>query len=1168
MNRIIKNYFILLLFSTITITYSLPIDTIIIGNGSPGPYTLGWHFVDSSSISVVFTDTICGNIPAYIYIEKVNGLFFSEPIDTGVSLSVHYKTEFYGLKKNYSLYEKRMINPHDSSFQNNLYTPSKRPSFVQDNMNITGFKSISVSFGNMGQLNLEQALEITIAGNINKNTTLTANLSDQGTSLQGDTREIGELDRMFIAMENPRFSVIAGDQYVEIPTGRLIQGHKKLKGLSAGYRGKQFNTTVYGAISGGKNTVQTITGHLGFQGPYYLTGNGEADIITPIEKTIQVFVDGEELKRELDYTVNLDVAAITFTEQFTIVENALIQIHYEYKSFDYQRSFLGSNMGFNSQDSSLVIDGDFWFESDNKNNPIDINLDKESIEGLSQSGDKTPLVSSGREIPPYPVNLAEQNVINRLYKKHPLNSARDGFRYIYTPYTGNASSNKGYYNVWFTEVTKNSGSYLKYSKSLKNQLDKLSINDIKNTYPVHLAQLLSDSLYRRVLDSTIDHPPGAVFLYMGEKMGNYTDLVEESAPIRTMAGEVTMIYNPRKWLSLSVNIAAEEEDENLFSDKNDNDNLASATRSSFVIGKNETSKRSLWMKGSHRYSSMRFSREVLPLFESIGLWNRSNPQSGTNSLNVWQVAAGGTLFPDLSSALSYGQFVSNDSLLTHRIGYKTSIAPWKNISIDYSGMFINHFDNKSIHRVHKDSILTRFDNSLFSCGLHYDDEWQKHHININRGKIGCGLNFLFKPLSFSESFYFAQNRKGGTSIFAPSSQGSIDTGSTFIWDQKINHSPRKGWTFSGNSSFHLNTKKQTGIPDNKKSVLLANILNSVSSVKTGFSTTQKYKLSSEKTSIFIGVYVPVDSGKGDFIYNETTHIYEPKKGGNFLYFGERELFDTLGTGYNRKSTSQIDWYFRNHSKKLKRILRDLSWKGSLYIEEHIDKNKSHSLRSWVPGYNSLSGHEDSSVTYGNIFYRQDIDWRPDFTMGLHANIFIRPYLRKTNSNDDQGFELGISIDKRWKRFSIGLTGNSHSLDRNTKHQKDIVSINDRHIKLKQRFYFIPAFSIFMDEHAGKAYRDSTNGPYYRLKPGITLRLPGKGWGELSYTWSQVDIYTQIEHPMAQGFGSGISHVIDLILDINAGEHFTIGGTYRGEYNNKQANDKMMHMISLEVKAFL
>ncbi|MGD9201621.1 MAG: hypothetical protein PVI26_08675, partial [Chitinispirillia bacterium] len=333
---------------------ALTIDTTLVGKNSPGPYILGLHFVDTSSIVITYRDSTFGTIPPYTYLDDVNGILFSESIDSGVVLLLRYSTNFHGLRKIYSLYEKRTIDPKDTTNRKRIDQFETSYTFPDENINISGYKSVGISLGNQGQMNLEQALEVRVFGKINENTELSANLSDQETSLQGDTREIGEIDKMFVTLMNPKYSVTVGDMFISMPEGGLIEGHKKIKGISSTYTGKQLQTSFASAISGGKFTVQNIRGQLGFQGPYYLTGNGEADLITPISGTIRVVVNGKTLQEgeNGDYIVNYDIASILFTPSFPITNNSIIQVYYEYKAFDYQRLFLSSHFGTVSKDSS------------------------------------------------------------------------------------------------------------------------------------------------------------------------------------------------------------------------------------------------------------------------------------------------------------------------------------------------------------------------------------------------------------------------------------------------------------------------------------------------------------------------------------------------------------------------------------------------------------------------------------------------------------------------------------------------------------------------------------------------------------------------------------------------------------------------------------------------
>lgn len=57
--------------------------------------------------------------------------------------------------------------------------------------------------------------------------------------------------------------------------------------------------------------------------------------------------------------------------------------------------------------------------------------------------------------------------------------------------------------------------------------------------------------------------------------------------------------------------------------------------------------------------------------------------------------------------------------------------------------------------------------------------------------------------------------------------------------------------------------------------------------------------------------------------------------------------------------------------------------------------------------------------------------------------------------------------------------------------------------------------------------------------------------------------------MARGFATGISHIISVMVDIEAGKHLLINGSYRGEFNQSpNIPESVNHVFSIEAKAFL
>jgi len=82
-------------------------------------------------------------------------------------------------------------------------------------------------------MNLEQALDVTLSGDVAPHTTLSGHLTDQGTNIEG-TRELSDFDRIYVALDNARYSIVVGDQYAYWPVaaGIFSGDQKKLTGIS------------------------------------------------------------------------------------------------------------------------------------------------------------------------------------------------------------------------------------------------------------------------------------------------------------------------------------------------------------------------------------------------------------------------------------------------------------------------------------------------------------------------------------------------------------------------------------------------------------------------------------------------------------------------------------------------------------------------------------------------------------------------------------------------------------------------------------------------------------------------------------------------------------------------------------------------------------------------
>ncbi|MBN1981505.1 MAG: hypothetical protein JW795_08240 [Chitinivibrionales bacterium] len=1135
-------------------------DTLIVGNGTAGPYQLGTSFIDTATVQVRYADSTQGTPPSFIYIDKLNSILFSDTITSGQALIVHFRTMYSGVPKLSYLYKRKIFSLADSSQKSTLLLDTAKRKNPDENLTVSGYKSIGLSFGNQGQLNVNQALEVKIFGSIQKNTTLSGNISDQAISFEDETREVSDIDRMYLSLDNPTYSIVAGDQFVSMLSGALLNGQKKIKGISLSTSSNYGSAQLFGALSAGLFTVQTIRAKLGVQGPYYLTGNGEADLIMPIKGTVDVSLNGKRLTEgeTHDYIIDYTLGTLRFSPKLPLSDDQIIQAAYEYKLFNYQRTFAGTKMDVHNKDSTLLARGVVWFETDNKEQPLDLNLDKEMIENLIKAGDGKTLVPNGRII--NPLSVAQQNAINRLYKTRHVPGDTTAFFYEFFPFNEEKPlENKDFYLVWFRFIGLG-GDYIRYT-----QKDSA------------LIATLSSPLARKILADTAAYPSdirGPVYVYVGPHKGLYTAYSPIATPQSATSAEVTCSFRPNHWTAVQTDIVGQYSDKNLFSKRDDNDNTAAAATSRLSLGNDVLSHRGLSLTLDHQLSSARFTGSVISPMEKMVIWD-IEPGFLSGRQQAWNLTAGATVIPFFTHHISAGQFRHHNMIVTNRFRYGIQAAAGMFSDMGATAIVLHHPATHQLVSV--DSARVKADFSSFTATCWLDDRWYTTTAPFlpGRGAIGSGVEFIIKPWLLSESIYYAQHRKGGQFSFDVVNAASTDTGSTLILRQMFHATPIDGWIVESTGSYQ---RQQT-----KKSALLAPVTTSsalftLTSTATAFSqsltTDLTYTLNAENGSAVVQIPIFVGKGQGTHSFDTLSGTYVPDALGDYL-IEEHQIFDSQNGMSLRKSTLHGSWYFKPNSKNLTGILADIGWSGSLHIEEHIRpdttvaKNNPRLDQTWIPGLSSLKGLYVKRIPFADLSLQQDIDWRPSFERSIHAVFSLKPSYKKNVTTQNSGQEYGLTLDKNWNRWQTGIEYRHQTLVRTDVGSQAPVRIQDGAGNLQQRFFLTTygGLSIFATETAGSMKKNAQSGSYYQFQPGISLQKASQGWVQLSYTWSSVRFPGILEFPMAHGFTTGISQVIDCLIDIKASKNLVIEASYRGQRDDK-LNSSWLHVVSTNVKASL
>jgi len=358
--------------------------------------------------------------------------------------------------------------------------------------------------------------------------TLRASIQDSNIPLQegGYSQRLDEFDQLFIELSSDKWSIRAGDLFLENRTSKFLNFNKKVQGLSSRFEFGNVNskTTVFAsaALVRGKYAKSTFIGQEGNQGPYKLRGaNGELYVLV-ISGSERVYVNGILLTRgeNNDYIIDYNAGEIKFTSIFPITSEMRISIEYQYSERNYTRFI--TYAGATQEHEKWSIGGYLYSENDMKNQAVQQNLSAGQVQTLVNAGDNPDLMSTSSAY----LDTYSENKI--LYKKTIINGI-SVFVYSNVP-------TDELYNVKFSLVGTNLGNYILSSAAAVGKI-------YSYVAPIN-----------------------------GISQGNYEPIVRLIAPTEIQIATVLGKFNPSEKTSLDFEIGVSNNDNNLFSSIDDNDN--------------------------------------------------------------------------------------------------------------------------------------------------------------------------------------------------------------------------------------------------------------------------------------------------------------------------------------------------------------------------------------------------------------------------------------------------------------------------------------------------------------------------------------------------------------------------------------------------------------------
>jgi hypothetical protein len=497
--------------------------------------------IDSVSINKSFFKILdsSGNEidPSFYSVNFQKGtLLFSDKFPSVDSLTIRYLKFPEFLTREYSIYNDSQIVSNDAGMDK-LYAISRNPISTYkpfDGLNTSGSITRGITVGNNQNSVVNSNLDLQISGKISDKISLRASIQDSNIPLQegGYSQKLDEFDQIFIELFSDKWSIRAGDLFLENRQSRFLNFNKKVQGISTnfvlGTPEKKTTIDASAALVRGQYSKSLFTGLEGNQGPYKLIGaNGELYVLI-ISGSERVFVNGILLERgeNNQYVIDYNAGEITFTSLYPITSEMRIVVEYQYSQQNYAR--LITYGGVTHQQEKWSVGGHFYSENDIKNQTLQQNLTAEQVAILQAAGDD----SSQMNAPSAYVDSYSENKI--LYRKV-LVGGFEVFEYSNNP-------EDVLYNVRFSLVGMNQGNYI------------LANNQTIGRIYQYLAPIA------------------------GIPQGNYEPIFKLVPPVKLQIATVNGKYTPSEKTTVDFELALSNNDKNLYSSMDDDDNQGIATR--------------------------------------------------------------------------------------------------------------------------------------------------------------------------------------------------------------------------------------------------------------------------------------------------------------------------------------------------------------------------------------------------------------------------------------------------------------------------------------------------------------------------------------------------------------------------------------------------------------
>ncbi len=1071
-------------------------DTLFAEGGSRDPLFLPPLFIIPTSVTLNSLDSV--PLPPWQYFWFDGSIRFESPLRSSGRIEVCYETEYHQLQRSYSLFNPVNYDSTAHVDATNLYRTVQAP--TNQNIEFSGEKSVGAHLGQDGSFSMDQTLDVELYGDIGDSTTLSANITDQSSSLQGDTKELGALDRVYLTVANPRWSITAGDLEITTDSSGILRERKSPKGVAGMFRGKWGEMSLFGGYSGDRLAVEYMNGVSGAQsGSYKLKGNGEAGTILPIEGSVMLTVEGEALTEgaDGDFTIDYLSGQIRFTPKFTILDGNLIEIRYRYSVFNYRKIVGGAEYQFSDSASPLQITTSIMVENDNLSSNETALTDAEK-DSLINSGDRAPKILSGRKVNPN--DITHESARSRLYTLDVDNSS-----YLWESSPVEHAMTKDLYLVSYTKVD-TGGEYLPYNDDIREKFD---------SYESHFLDSIADAS----VDSLYLQP---IYLFVGSGLGTHSSYHYAALPGREIEGELSVKWAPSEQVNIATIVAGRSIDKNTLSSIDDSNNQSAGFRSKVKLSTPVDNLLIVSTNVEASYAGTEFVDDITNRYDLKRKWGI--PIDTSRFATIYGDLAGEI---NRKVKLSVGSGVSRvDNLpFSHILSTGLSISP------------TDHNENS----YHFHSLLGDAENSKtgrrqeFNSALHFpavesqfelEEEWLERTETVSAGYLRGRAELLFPRINLSNSVEYKRNAAGEQHYSAEKLETYL------LWEQAFDHQ------FGDTREIELTTSLLSQKGGEREGVaLLLSLIERSRHLENRFATELNYSISSDNSSLRRWQYNYVGEGVGTHSRDPITGEFLPDPFGD--YIAEEIVLWSDGTTRMIQNNFLYRWSYKTASRGT--AADGLNFEGVLSSIEDVVPEESGISRGWLPLASTFGTENNDTLRYSLINYNQLIGWNAPSMNGFSIRVNGTVSQKRDLSTEIRHIDGVFGLRKKWERFA--LDGSV----RGVREQRNHFDISDASLDPLQEFFLTKSWTIFLEESVGYTALADSAGNYVSARPGIRYRSMDIGTAELSYTIADLLYDGPIVYPMARDFKPGMNHRVYFNLRLNAGKYFRFTGFFRADY---------------------